>query len=95
MKKNRWLIALIFVAAAGGFLLELWPIAVAGVVAMGFVGKGYIALPLGLLLDLAYGTPLGPAYYLFFPFTILGLLVIVLRYSAARYFLDRASPGHL
>lgn len=95
MKKDRWLLVLIFVITAGSFLLELWPLAAAGVVAMGFVGKGYFAPPLGLLLDLAYGAPLGAAAFLFFPFTILGLVVVVARYWAIRYFLNRGSQERL
>lgn len=95
MKAQRWFIALIFVATAGSFLLGAWPVAAAGVVAMGFVGKGFWAPPLGFLLDLAYGSPLGPALYLFFPFTILGLVVAIGRYYATRYFLHRGSQDHL
>jgi len=95
MKYNRWLLALIFIVTAGGFLLEWWPVAMLGVVAMGFVGRGYFAPPLGLLLDLAYGTPLGPAMYLFFPFTILGLVIVVGRYFAGRYFMNRGSQDTL
>lgn len=93
--KNRWLLALIFLVTAGSFLLELWPIALVGVIAMGFVGRGFLAPLLGVLLDLAYGAPLGTAAYLFFPFALTGLLVVILRYSTRHYFIDRASPGHL
>ena len=95
MKYNRWLLALIFVVTAGGFLLEWWPVAMLGVVAMGFVGRGYFAPPLGLLLDLAYGAPVGFVVPLFFPFTILGLFVVVGRYVAERYLLDRASRDRI
>ena len=95
MKKNRWLLVLIFVVASAGFLFEFWPLAAAGVVAMGFVGRGLFAVALGLLLDLAYGAPVGPAAYLFFPFTILGLLVVVLRYWSERYFVNRTSRDTL
>ena len=95
MKQNYWLIAIIFAVTAAGFLLELWPVSAAGIVAMGFVGRGFLAFPLGLLLDLAYGTPLGPAAYLFFPFTILGLFIVVVRYGARRYFINRASRDTL
>ena len=95
MNANRWLIALIFVVTSGSFLLELWPLAAAGVVAMGFVGRGLLALPLGLLLDLAYGAPVGPAAYLFFPFTVAALATVIVRYSTRRYFIKRTSSEHL
>ena len=95
MTRNRWLAALIFVVTAGSFLLEMWPVATVGVIAMGFVGRGFLAPLLGLLLDFAYGAPLGTASYLFFPFALLGFIVVALRYSTRRFFLDRASPDKL
>jgi hypothetical protein len=95
MKKNSWIIALIFVVTAGSFLIEFWPLAAAGVIAMGFVGRGLLALPLGLLLDLAYGAPAGPVAYVFFPFTIAALLVVIVRYWSVRYFFDRTSRDTL
>ncbi|MDP4020540.1 MAG: hypothetical protein Q8P58_00655 [Candidatus Adlerbacteria bacterium] len=95
MKYSRSLFALIFLVTAAGFLLEWWPIAVAGVAAMGFVGRGYFAPLLGLLLDLAYGAPAGFIAPLFFPFTILGLLIVVGRYIALRYFMNRASRDRI
>ena len=94
-KNKRWLVALVFLIAAGSFLLGWWPVAIVGIVAMGFVGRGLFAVLLGLLFDLAYGTPLGLAAYLFFPFTLLGLGVVAVRYGARRYFLDRASRDTL
>lgn len=95
MKKDRWLAAVIFAATAASFLFGFWPLAAAGVVAMGFVGRGFFAVLLGLLLDLAYGSPVGPAAYLFFPFTILGAAVAVGRYGAGRYFMNRSFQDHL
>lgn len=95
MNSTRWTLALIFLVTAGSFLLGFWPLAAVGVAAMGFVGKGYTAVLLGLLLDLAYGAPVSSAGYLFFPFTILGLFVVVVRYWGLRYFINRDSQERL
>lgn len=95
MTSNRWLLACICVVIAGSFLAGFWPLAALGVVGMGFVGRGLFAVVLGLLLDLAYGAPVGLAAYMLFPFTILGLTVVVVRFWSARYFMNRSSPEHL
>lgn len=92
---TRWLLALTFLVASAGFLLEMWPLALAGVIAMGCVGKGWFAIPMGFLLDLAYGMPVGTLKYVFFPFTVAALLVIVIRFWTSRYFFDRTSGDKL
>ena len=92
---NRWLLALTFLVASAGFLMQLWPLAAVGIVAMGFVGRGWVAIPAGFLLDIAYGSPVGAFESLFFPFTILALVVIVLRFWASKYFLDKSSRTRL
>ena len=95
MSRNRWLIALIGLVATGSFLIEAWPLSVAGVVAMAFVGRGFLAVPLGFLFDLAFGAPTGLAMYAFFPFTIAALAVLALRYGARGHFLNRVSRDTL
>lgn len=93
--RTRILLALCFLISAAGFLLESWPLQVVGLAAMTFVGRGFFALPLGLLLDLAYGSPMGALHYIFFPFTILALVLIIARYWAGKYFLDKSSKSTL
>ncbi len=95
MKSNRWLLLLITVVAFGSFLLGAWPLAAAAVAAVAFVGRGFLALPLGFLFDLAYGAPVGLASYLIFPFALVGLVALAGRYAAERYFLNRASRDTL
>jgi len=62
---------------------------------MACVGRGWFAIPAGFLLDLAYGAPVGTMYVLVFPFTIAALAVIVIRFWAVRYFLDKSSQERL
>ena len=95
MSRNRWLVALISLVATGSFLIEAWPLSLAGIVAMAFVGRGLLAIPMGFLFDLAFGAPLGLAAYAFFPFTIVALAVLALRYGVRGYFINRASRDTL
>ena len=92
---HRFMAAGAFLVAAAGFMLGLWPLEAAGVLSMAFVGKGWLAVPLGFLLDIAYGSPVGALHYLFFPFTILALVVIILRFWGNKYFLDKTSQDTL
>jgi hypothetical protein len=89
------MLAITFLVASAGFLLQLWPLALAGVVAMACVGRGWYAIPAGFLLDLAYGAPVGALAYLFFPFTIAALAVVVVRFWMGRYFFDKTSQDKL
>ncbi len=75
-----------FVLAALGFLFGFWPLSIAGVLLAAFAGRFVVAILLGLLLDVAYGTPLGRLHFLLFPFTSLALLGIIARHIKLRYF---------
>lgn len=92
---HRPFIALTFLVASAGFLLQLWPLTLAGVVAMGFIKKGWYAIPAGMLLDLAYGAPVGLFQYAYFPFTIVALAIFVIRFWATKYLLDKTSQDRL
>jgi hypothetical protein len=50
---------------------------------------------LGLLLDIAYGPPVGFLHYLFFPFTVAALVAIVVRILAERFMLTRSTQERL
>ncbi len=89
------LLALTFLLTSAGFLLQFWPLALLGIIAMGCVGRGWYAIPVGFLLDLAYGAPTGTLYVLVFPFTIVALGVIVVRFWTMRYLLDKTSQERL
>jgi len=95
MSKTRFLTFCLLLLVLASFLFEFWPLAVIGLAALGFVGRGFLAPLLGLLLDLAYGAPVGLVTYLFFPYTLLGLLTLGIRYSFGRYLLERASRDTL
>ena len=84
--KKIHIVATSFVLAALGFLLSFWPLSVAGILLAALMGRWVTAILLGLLKDIAYGTPVGVLHFLFFPFTLLALLGIVARQLKLRYF---------
>ncbi|MDE1924770.1 MAG: hypothetical protein KGH79_01135 [Patescibacteria group bacterium] len=91
MKKNTtWLLAVSFVLAAAGFLLPFWPLSAAGILVLACSGRFILAIALGLLLDIAYGAPIGRFHFLFFPFIILAAAGGAARYAAMHYL--RKSP---
>ena len=87
---TRWLLAVCFVLAGAGFLLPLWPLSVVGILIAGLSGHSIFALCVGLLLDIAYGAPMGTLHILILPFTIVSLLSILARHFGLRYFLDKS-----
>ncbi len=92
---SRWIIMLSFLVAAAGFMIGFWPLEVAGLAGMSFAGRGFLAVPLGFIFDIAYGAPTGALEVLFFPFTILALVLVAARYFASKYFFDRSSTRRL
>lgn len=88
-KTSRWIYATTFLLASAGLLLPWWPLSVLGVVGAAVSGRWIFAVLVGLLLDIAWGAPVGLYRYLFFPFTILALVGYVLHYWGGRYFFDR------
>lgn len=90
LTSQRFLLALFFMLAALGFLLPFWPLSVAGIVLAALWGRWFSALLIGLLLDLAWGAPVGLAQFLYFPFTLIAVVAALARLWVARYLLDRA-----
>ena len=84
-EQRRWILAVSFALAAGGFLIPFWPLSVLGIGLAAFTNRWILAMVLGLLLDVAYGAPVGKWHVLFMPFTIAALLCILLHYIASRY----------
>ncbi len=78
--KKIHIIAASFALAALGFVFGFWPLSVAGIVLAALAGRWVTALLLGLLMDIAYGTPVGYLHVLFFPFALLALLCILARH---------------
>jgi hypothetical protein len=92
---KKWIMILAFLLASGGFVLAFWPLEIIGILVAAGGGVPLMALGIGLLLDLAYGAPLGLAHYLYFPFTIAAFLAIGGRLLAGRFMIERSEHGHL
>ena len=93
MKRSTWIFAISFLLAAVGFLWPFWPLAAAGILLAALAGRPYVALALGLLLDIAYGAPLGHWHFLYVPFTLLAALAVCARYFGARYLRRDSASG--
>lgn len=87
--QQRWILAVFFALAALGFLLPLWPLSVLGVVLMAAWGRWFFAILMGILLDLAWGAPVGLAHFLYFPFTLTAVVAALARLWGGKYFADR------
>ncbi len=74
-----------FVLVALGFLFGFWPVSAFGILLASFTGRWLVAILLGLLLDVAYGTPVGGWRFLFFPFTLLALFGVLAYQLKGRY----------
>ncbi len=96
MKKNTsWILACSFALAAAGFLLPFWPLSVVGVLILALSGRWVYAVGLGLLLDLAYGAPLGTARFLFFPFMLVAFVAMLVRWLGGQYLFEKTPPDTL
>lgn len=92
---KKWLYIIAFLFVTGGFLIPFWPLEVVGIATAAFTGSGFVAPALGLLLDLAYGSPTGMLHYLYFPFTLGGFLILIVRYVGIRFALERSWGNRL
>ncbi|HUD02519.1 MAG TPA: hypothetical protein VMR46_00660 [Candidatus Paceibacterota bacterium] len=80
-----WISAGSFALAAAGFLLPFWPLSVLGIALAAFTGRWMLAIVFGLLLDIAYGAPVGRWQVLYIPFTLTALVCVLGRAIASRY----------
>jgi cell shape-determining protein MreD len=94
-RTSRVLYALSFIIAAAGFLLPLWPLCVVGILIAALSGRWIFAFVLGLLIDVAWGVPVGILHFLYFPFTLLALVGALIYYFSKNYFLDRTPTDTL
>lgn len=94
-KRSYFFLALVFALAAGGVTASFWPLEVLGVLLAALAAHPAYAVGLGLLLDLAYGAPVGQLHALLFPFTELALCGLVLRYFGKKYFFDTSAQDTL
>jgi hypothetical protein len=93
--RDRWILCAFFVLAALGFVLPFWPLSALGVALIALWGRWLIALFIGLLLDLAWGAPLGLFHIIYFPFALLAVVAALARLLGAKYFINRNPPEHL
>lgn len=76
-------------------MYPLWPLSLLGVLLAALSGRWIFALFMGLLLDLAWGNPLGAWSYVYLPFAGAALAGALARYWGSSYFLDRGAPDTL
>jgi hypothetical protein len=89
-ESTKWILAASFAIAAAGFLVPLWPLSVLGILIAAGSGRYIAAIFIGLLLDVAYGAPIGHLHYLYVPFTILAVITSGLRYYLSSYFREQS-----
>lgn len=94
-KASRVIYASSFVVAAAGFLIPFWPLSLVGIAIAALCGRYIFAVIVALLLDVAWGVPVGILHYLYFPFTIFAIVISLVYRVSAQYFLDRSSPDTL
>ena len=94
MKSTYWVSLVSFIIAAVGFLLPFWPLTAVGVLLAALSGRWFFAILLGLLIDVAYGAPVGRFYFLYVPFTLLAVVGALARYFFAGRF-RQAPSQHL
>lgn len=92
---HGWILATYIALAAIGFLLPFWPLSALCICMLALGGRWFVAVMLGLVLDLAWGTPVGAVHELFLPFTELAAVSALVRIAAADYFIDRDLPERL
>ncbi len=74
--KRSILTLVIALCAVAGFAVPCWQLAILAVLAAAISGRYALAVCLGLLLDIAYGVPVGVLHALLFPFTLLALITV-------------------
>ena len=92
---TKFIIAVAFILGAVGFLLPFWPLCAAGIALLALSGRFVFALGMGVLLDVAYGAPVGRFYFLLFPFTLTAVVLSLARYIGSKYLLKKNLPPTL
>jgi hypothetical protein len=94
-QRSKWAGWGFAVLAVAGFLVPFWPLAGLGVALAGATGRLALALCLGLVLDIAWGTPGGLLGAVAFPFTLLGLACFGLLKAGERYLFPQSTSKTL
>jgi hypothetical protein len=95
LRAKKWIYIISFLLMSGGFVVGWWVVSLLGILFAAFGDAPVAAVLLGLLLDIAYGPPVGFLHYLFFPFTVAALVAIVVRILAERFMLTRSTQERL
>lgn len=82
-RSSGLLVAASCIFVALGFLAPFWPLMLLGIALCALFGRPVVAIALGLLCDIAYGTPLGVWHVLYFPFTLFAVVGVILHYFFA------------
>jgi hypothetical protein len=90
---KRFVVLLASMLCVAAFVFEFWPLAVLGIITAGFGGASFVALILGIVIDLMYGSPGGWFSYLLFPFTIVACITIGGRVAGTKYLFERTTQG--
>ena len=77
-----------------GLFVPYWPLALLGVLLLVLSGRWFLATLCALLLDVAYGQPIGIFHIVVLPFTLLVLCLLLLRMVIVPY-LRPGSPKQL
>lgn len=86
---KHWVLAIAYLLAAGGYVLQLWPLEMLGISVAVLAGHPIFALILSIFLDVVlYGNPTGPLHALMLPMTLFALISIGIRKLGMKYFID-------
>lgn len=91
---HTWLVLCAGIACAA-FVLQWWPLALAGVLIAALSGQGPFAVCFGFILDVAYGAPPGMLQYTLFPFTLCALIGWAVHHVAKQYLFDSSLQNRL
>ena len=66
-----------------------WPLGLLGIFVAAFMQLPVLAVVLGLVLDVVYGSPPASFHFVLFPFTLFAVLAVLVRTFANRYVVKR------
>lgn len=89
MNTDRSILALSIFLVVLGFFIPLWQLQCVGIILAGVSGRYILALLLGLLVDIAYGAPLGLFHAVSFPFTLLAFCSALAWFVGRRFILNK------
>lgn len=82
---ERLIVAVAVLFFAAGLIFGWWPLSFFGALLAAVLGRWIIALVLAFSLDSLFGTPTGFLHSLVFPFTLLTVVLVVVRAFSIRH----------